>query len=360
MLKAAIVGCVGVPGRYGGFETLAENLAHYSSKMSADSDDLTIYCSAPEYSEHPPSFQGVNLRYSNFKANGLQSVFYDSITAIDAVRRGCEVILILGVSGAIVIPILRWFSKVRIITNVDGVEWKRNKWSGLARAFLRFSEYIAVRFSHNVIADNQGIADHIHETYGVDALVIEYGGDHAVVHAKHGSQCDFQLPQDYALALCRIEPENNIEMILNAFSDSDRDLVFIGNWDNGNFGRELKERFSKISNLHLIDPIYELDKLYIIRKNASAYVHGHSAGGTNPSLVEAMHFNVPVIAFDCNFNRYTTENKAAYFSSAEELTGHICRPMNSNQGDIMYEIAQRRYRWDVIGARYFKLFELKA
>lgn len=354
-MKLAILGTVGVPARYGGFETLAENFVRYADTHADGVDALTVYCSARAYPDRPTHFLGARLRYSRLNANGVQSIPYDIVSAVNAAIRGHDTLLILGVSGAVVIPILRAFTRCRIVTNVDGIEWRREKWKGVARRFLRWSEALAVRYSHDVVADNQGIADYLAETYGVDAAVIAYGGDHALDAASLPAAPDLDLPEDYALALCRIEPENNVEMILDAFDGADRPLVFVGNWSNSDYGRALRARFAGRPGLHLLDPVYEARPLYQLRDRAALYVHGHSAGGTNPALVEMMHFGIPVLAYDCNFNRYTTGDKAAYFSSAKTLRAQIEQLKVVSNGTAMRKIARDLYMWDEIGARYLKL-----
>lgn len=354
-MKLAILGTVGVPARYGGFETLAENLVQNAETQAENGNTLTVYCSARAYPERPKQFLGARLRYSRLNPNGPQSVAYDALTALDAVFRGHDTLLFLGVSGAMAIPLLRLVTRCRIVTNVDGIEWRRDKWHGVARRFLRWSEALAVRFSHDVIADNQGIADHLQETYGVKAEVIAYGGDHALDAENEQPIPAPNLPQDYALALCRIEPENNVEMILEACDGATRSLVFVGNWANSDYGRALRARFGDRPGLHLLDPIYAPRPLYQLRQNASVYVHGHSAGGTNPSLVEMMHFDVPVLAYDCTFNRHTTEGRAAYFSTADQLSALVNDQRPTDNGEAMREIAQRLYRWDEISERYFAL-----
>lgn len=356
-MRLAILGTVGIPACYGGFETLVENLVHYADGEELFGDEITVYCSAKSYSKTLQSYRGAQLRYSKFNANGKESVLYDSITAIDALIRGNDQLLFLGVSGAIVIPFLRLFSKARITINVDGIEWRRDKWRGFSRWFLRWSEKLAIRYSHQIIADNQGIADYLGETYGVDVEVIAYGGDHAILvsNNEEATQRNRVLPQKYALALCRIEPENNVNMILDAFDGSKLPLVFVGNWKNSLYGRSLIEQYGNRPNLYLLDSIYEHGPLYRVREGASIYVHGHSAGGTNPALVEMMHFGVPVLAFDCTFNRYTTEEKAAYFSDDKALANFLQTTELIDNGTAMKLIAKRLYRWDVIGQRYFSL-----
>lgn len=357
-MKIALLGTVGVPGRYGGFETLAENLVHHHAR-SARCSAMTVWCSGKDNAEYPARFESAELRYVGLKANGVQSIPYDVVSLWQAIRSSHDSIVLLGVSGAMALPLVRLFSRTRIVTNIDGIEWKREKWKGLARAFLRASEWAAVRFSHAVIADNQAIADHVRDAYGSDCHVIAYGGDHAIAHAGTGTPPK-GAPESYALALCRIEPENNVHTILEAWAQLDTSLVFVGNWTNSAYGRELKDRYCFHPNLHLLDPVYEPGDLHALRTRASVYVHGHSAGGTNPSLVEMMHFEVPVLAHDCAFNRHSTEGKACYFETPEQLIllARGLTPKDAARiGADMREIAQRRYTWDLVGEAYFALIE---
>ncbi|MEP4035822.1 DUF1972 domain-containing protein [Pseudophaeobacter sp.] len=357
-MKIAILGTVGVPGRYGGFETLAENLTRYHNG-TGQRTALTVWCSAKDNAEHPVRFENADLRYVGLRANGVQSIPYDVISLWQAVRSGHDRILLLGVSGALALPLIRLITRARIITNIDGIEWKREKWQPLARMVLRASEWAAVRFSHEVVADNQAIADHVRDAYDSRCRVIAYGGDHAL-HEASDATVPEELPDRYALALCRIEPENNVHVILEALDGLSMPLVFVGNWDNSDYGRDLKARYSERSNLFLLDPIYDAGALYAVRARASVYLHGHTAGGTNPSLVEMMHFGVPVLAHGCAFNCYSTEDKARYFDSAEELAEKLRNldPEDAIQiGANMREIAQRKYTWDQIGKAYFELLD---
>ncbi|QCP87937.1 DUF1972 domain-containing protein [Cereibacter sphaeroides] len=354
--RIAILGTVGVPGGYGGFETLAQNLVEYHD-ATAHRSDLAIYCSAKAFPNKPETYRTARLRYIGLDANGPQSICYDALSLFDAVRRGDNQLLLLGVSGALALPLVRLFSRARIVTNIDGIEWKREKWKGLAKAILRASEWAAVRFSHVVIADNQAIADYVSETYRARCEVIPYGGDHAL-DSEPDPVAVVNLPRRYALALCRIEPENNVALILEAFSGLDTPLVFVGNWDRSSYGRDLKARYKDHPTITTLDPVYEPRGLRAIRNGASIYVHGHSAGGTNPSLVEMMHFGIPVLAHGCSFNRHTTEGKARYFMNSAELADAVCTlsPQIAAQiGTDMGEIARRRYKWDRIGRAYFEL-----
>lgn len=399
--RVAIVGIVGVPANYGGFETLAENLVKYHD-ATALPDKLTVYCSSKGYPAKVPKYLSAHLKYIPLNANGVQSIFYDIVSLLSAVWHRSDVILVLGVSGAVALPLVRLLSSARIITNIDGIEWRREKWQGWARRFLRFSEKIAVHFSHEVIADNAAIAEYVAGRYGVKSHVIAYGGDHAIA-VDEVAVSELVLPESYAFSVCRIEPENNVHIILEAFSKLNTDcssgemvsttpfvgnlpnlespfdklrangsrtnehsvlngqpLVMVGNWTNSEYGRALREQYASCDNLFLLDPIYDLGKLKTLRSRASFYVHGHSAGGTNPSLVEAMHFGKAVLAFDCNYNRSTTEGKALFFDNSAELQQLIetlDKAVTEKVGRDMLEIAQRRYTWNIIAEQYFSLLK---
>jgi glycosyltransferase involved in cell wall biosynthesis len=354
----ALLGSVGVPARYGGFETLAENLARYHADAGR-AEILSIYCSRPAYPDRPERFARTELRYSRFRANGASSILYDATTLRDAIRRGVDVAVLLGVSGAVALPLLARRG-TRIVTHVDGLEWRRDKWSAPARALLRWSERVAVQHSDAVIADSPAIADHLARTYGVQAEVIAYGGDHAIVAPDPPSPAPDGLPDRYALALCRIEPENNVHLILEAADATRTPLVVVGNWDSSAYGRALRDRFGGREGLHLLDPIHAPGPRYALRMRASAYIHGHSAGGTNPALVEMMHFGVPVLAYDCIFNRQTTEEKAAFFRDADGLASLLRAPPDPDAGATLRDIAQRRYRWSVVGKQYFDMLSAVA
>ncbi|HCT6445920.1 TPA: DUF1972 domain-containing protein, partial [Enterobacter hormaechei] len=262
-----------------------------------------------------------------------------------------DVILVLGVSGCIFLPLFKLISKSKIITNIDGLEWKREKWGGFAKWFLKLSEKIAVRNSDIIIADNEAISKYVMDEYNIRTEVIAYGGDHALIQMEDYTS---EKGTEYYLSLCRIEPENNVHVILEAFSKSQQNLKFIGNWNISEYGIQLKEKYSKCHNIELLDPIYDLQVLYNYRNQCVGYVHGHSAGGTNPSLVEAMHFSKTVIAYDCEFNRFTTQNRAVYFSDVASLITII--ESNFDNGRIMKEIAEKKYTWEKISSEYSKLF----
>lgn len=359
-MKVAIIGTVGVPANYGGFETLVEQLVRHNK-----SEDLqyAVYCSKKSYNDKRWVYHGAKTEYIGLNANGIQSIPYDIISLVKA-SRNSDVILILGVSGCAFLPVFRIFSKKKLVINIDGLEHRRDKWNKWARRFLKFSERKAVKYGNVIITDNKGITDYVMEEYGKTSELIAYGGDHVLTNIDESLSKkvlkDYDLEKDgYALAICRIEPENNVHTILEAFEQAQKPLVFIGNWHKSEYGRNLSEQYRNSKYIKITPAVYDLNILNVIRSNCSIYLHGHSAGGTNPSLVEAMFFEKPIFAFECVYNRESTENKATYFSSSEQLVNilndeDIDLKANAN---AMKEIAERRYKWETIARQYENLYK---
>lgn len=355
--KIAIIGTVGIPAQYGGFETLAENLTIYLN----DKFDITIFCSGKTYLDQPSRINGAKLIYLPLQANGIQSIPYDVLAILKSLRT-YDTLLILGVSGCVILPFIKPFCRGKIIVNIDGLEWKRDKWRSYARWFLKISEKIAVRFADTVIADNKVIQQHVRNSYGKSSELIAYGADHvSALPLTNAIKQQFPFLQNpYAFSVCRIEPENNIHLILEAFANTSQlPLVLIGNWKANHYGLTLLKQYESVKHLHLLDPIYDPAQLNPIRANCTVYVHGHSAGGTNPSLVEAMYLQLPIMAFDIHYNRETTENNAIYFLDVQQLT-HLLNSLETLQlptiATNMHNIALRRYRWQVIADHYAALF----
>lgn len=368
MKQVAIVGTQGVPAKYGGFETLVENMIgdHTSSEVR-----YTVFCSGKDYAERREEYKGARLKYVPlFHANGAQSTPYDILSMLKTVH-GYDTVVILGVSGCIFLPVFRLLYRKKLIVNIDGLEHRRAKWGKFAKWFLRTSEAMAVHYADVVIADNKGIQDYVSETYHKPSELIAYGGDHGqrTVSLPRQEEILNQYgvkSEDYAISVCRIEPENNSHLILEAFSCTNEPLIFIGNWERSEYSRRLKERYKSSANIRMIDSVYDLDTLYTLRSQCSCYIHGHSAGGTNPSLVEAMFFGKPIWAYDVIYNRETTENKASYFKTTGDLVALLAgrsqegcmmkRDSMMKEGNILKEIAQRRYTWKHIATQYENLY----
>ena len=150
-----------------------------------------------------------------------------------------------------------------------------------------------------------------------------------------------------------------MELILNAFSRLPKSkIVIVGNWDIDKYSTDLREKFMNYNNIYLLDAIYDLNELNFIRSNANLYIHGHSAGGTNPALVEAMNLGLPIFAYESVYNQFTTNFKAKFFKTFEELLKLI---KNSSENELsklgikMREIAIENYTWDIISKKYKKI-----
>jgi len=351
----AIVGIVGVPSRYGGFETIVDQLA----QRYDGSDRVVVFCSRGAYGVQQGKYERFDRVFLPFKANGLSSVFYDIFSMFyGLIFLRASTILVLGVSGALAIPFLKiiW-PRRKFVVNIDGLEWARGKWGKIARTFLKVSEAAACRWSDVVISDNPAISSYVKGKYDRVPVLLSCGGEHATkgrfVEAFQG------CPDDFFLSICRIEPENNVEMILEAFKKVKKNIVFVGNWSSSKFGRELVERFGCEENIFLVGPFFDPDIVYSLRARCKAYVHGHSAGGTNPSLVEILHMRKVPICFDCEYNRETTFGKAVYFSTELELSGlvwHSDQCVARGKFEDLFDQSIDYYSWDRIAKGYYELF----
>jgi len=361
--KISVVGIVGLPANYGGFETLTEQMVTYLG----DDYNFRVFCSSTAYLDQQKTFLSANLEYIPLSANGVRSILYDTWGLLKCLR-GKQVVLLLGVSAGLFLPVFRLLSRNRLVVNIDGLEWRREKWGKFARWFLKISEWAAVRMAHEIVTDNEVIHEYIKNEYDRESHLIEYGGDHAKNSPKElPARAYDALPntvpfdENYAMTVCRIEPENNVGLILEAFcNESLMPLVFIGNWQASEYGQDLLRKYGKCPNIHMVNPIFDIEIINWLRANCSAYLHGHSAGGTNPSLVEAMWAGAPVLSYDVNFNRVTTENKSAYFSTPEEIMtiikSHSSERIEQLKKDLS-EIAGRRYTWKRICSLYQTIFQ---
>jgi glycosyltransferase involved in cell wall biosynthesis len=353
----SIVGTVGLPAKYGGWETLVSNLTcQLKGKFY-----LTVFCSSVKYKDQPSEYNGAQLKYINLNANGIQSIPYDIISIYKSLNFA-DTILILGVSGCIFLPFVRIFGKSKIIVNIDGLEWKRDKWNGFAKWYLKLSEKIAVKYADLVVTDNKAIQQYVADEYGVVSELITYGGDHVNKESLTDNDKDQYafLNDNYAFKVCRIEPENNLDAILEAFSFCNSlPIVIVGNWSNSAYGIELRRKYKRHQHIFMLDPIYNQKDIDVLRSNCFIYIHGHSAGGTNPSLVEAMFLELPVIAFDVSYNRETTHNKSLYFENKQQLISILEGIEKIDLEGIsqsMKSIADQEYIWSVIADKYANIF----
>lgn len=357
-MKIAIIGTDGVPARYGGFETFVEQVAPHLTAMG---HDVLIIGSGVGRVGAPPQRAGIEVHNLPIMANGSWSVLFDLISAW-RVRRVADVILVLGVSGGIFFPLIRWFVRGRrLILNVDGLESKRAKWQGLKRKFLILSERIAVRYADAVISDNRGIAELVERHYGRASAIIAYGADH--VQTSVSSQAEQVLADrfglkkgNYLLTVARVEPENNIQMMIEGFLNSGcPTYAILGNFRSTAYGADIVGKYSNHPRLRLIDAIYEPELLAALRSGCSLYLHGHSVGGSNPALIEMLPYARPILAYDCIFNRSTLRDSGGYFRDAQSLTPVL---KAGSWQELVPPAAVRddpAYQWANIAREYLKV-----
>ena len=357
--KVAVIGTVGLPASYGGFETMT----NYLTKYKKEEYDFFVFCSKTSKDEQLAEFNGAKLIYLPFKANGWQSIIYDIVSICKSWFK-YDTLIILGTPGCLVLPILNIFKKTKTIINFGGLEWKRDKWNYFIRKYLKFTERIAVKHSTYTIADNQSFCNYLKNEYNLNSHLVEYGGDHvSYLKPSHDLKSEYVfLNKSYYVSVSRAQPDNNLHLLLEAFSKiSDKNLVLVSNWDKFKYGVKLKKKYSTFDNIYIVDAIYDLSILDVIRSNAKAYIHSHTYCGTAPSLVEAMNLGLPVISFRADTNIKTTENKAKFFTTSDELS-MILKTITDSEiislGDKMKEIADKRYSWKIISSKYSKLINL--
>jgi glycosyltransferase involved in cell wall biosynthesis len=342
--QLAIVGSVGIPNRYGGPEAFAESIA---PALAARGFEVTVTCDRARYADDlSERFKGVRRVFIGIGANGASSPVHDLVAFMRVVRHA-DYILVLGVSGGLFFPLFRLacvLTGSRLLVNIDGVEWRRSKFGPFAKLVLYCSDLLAQWCAHVIVYDNDALLPYVRNRR--KAACVEYSGDHAVLH-------DVPPPQDspgpYALTICRIEPENNCDVLIDGFLRSPLPrYVFVGNWSRSEYGRELRRRYAAEPRLQLLDPVYDPHELYRLRSGCTFYLHGHSVGGTNPSLVEMLFFDCDILCWDCNFNRATAGDAVRFFTSAEHLGGLLAA---GPAPGVARDSVRRRYTRQAIVAK---------
>ncbi|MES2418183.1 MAG: DUF1972 domain-containing protein [Bacteroidota bacterium] len=315
-LNIAILGTRGIPNHYGGFEHISQHLA---TGLVEKGHLVTVYNSH----NHPHTennWRGVQIIHvydpEHFMGTAGQFI-YDFNCLLDARKKNFDVILFMGYTSSSI-----WGSlfpkRTIIISNMDGLEWKRTKYSKPVQHFLKYAERLAIKYSQFYIADSIVIQSYLKDKYQVTSEYIPYGADLYAIpnHEK------LEMPEEpYFLLMARMEPENNIEMILTGFSRSrtKRILKVLGNTQN-KFGKWLTKKFEQDLRIQFMGPNFDPFAVNDLQHWSYLYFHGHSVGGTNPSLLQAMANGAPIAAHRNAFNEAVLQHGAFYFSNAEEVT----------------------------------------
>lgn len=343
--RIAILGTRGIPNNYGGFEQLAEHLAPGLVKAG---HEVTVYNSH----NHPyqgKSWEGVEIVHCydpEYLLGSAGQFIYDLNCLMDARKRNFDVILQLGYTSSSVWGLLFPASSM-IVYNLDGLEWQRTKYPKLIRRFLLYAEKLAVRFSDFYIADSPVIQSYFRGKYGIESEYIAYG-------AELFEQADENVLQEYGvsadnyfLLMARMEPENNIETILNGFvaSNTDKKMLVIGNMTN-KFGKYLRHKFRSDKRVLFGGVVFDQQKIHSLKFFSRLYFHGHSTGGTNPSLLEAMASKALIAAHDNAFNRQVLGEDALYFSGASDITALVNNTPGGMESVHMTRRNQEKIRQD--------------
>ena len=353
-----ITGTRGIPAHHGGFETFAQELA---LRLTATGHTVTVY--NPSF--HPfrhASWQGIRIVRKRWPSCPAGVLWYDRLCMRDAYRRRPDVILNCGYGNALFI---RKHHPVPVVTLTDGLEWQRAGWSAPARTWLRAMERTAVRRSRRLVSDHPEIARHYRDTYGLDTPVIPYGADIPAGLTPPTLPASLQgkiTPASYFLTVARFVPENNLEMILAGHHHSDipYPLLVVGDYNNRH-GKHLLDKYGHTGRVLFAGSLYDKPLLDRLRHHARGYLHGHSAGGTNPALLEAMAAGSLIAAHDNPFNRYVLGSETAFFSSAGELKtllshwDHYLQKRKDLSVQNLEKI-RKEYSWDKITDLYLKLF----
>jgi len=349
--SVAFIGGVGLPNRYGGFESFLE---HVAPVIAAKKNKVYVTCYYSAYKDHSKYYEGVERIFINIKANGVLSPIYDIVGFIKVFRKAKNIV-VLGVSAGPLFAIMRllgYFNKNVIITNIDGVEWRRDKFTKWAKLVLYLFDYLAQIFSNKLVYDNLELKPYIKKLLLSKSSCIPYSGD----HVKKYYDVNLKIKNKSALTICRVEPENNIELlIVGALLADFSEYVIIGNFKNSQYGVGLLGKYSEEKKIIMLDSIYDPILINKYRQEAQVYLHGHSVGGTNPSLVEMLYYDCEIFCFDCGFNRVTANERAKFFKNSIELAKLLVEIESIDR--IKWNYDNPEYSTMKIAEKYIELLE---
>lgn len=359
-MQIAIVSTRGIPNNYGGFEQFAEII---SEAFVRKGHNVTVY-NPHFHSFSHRTFNGVDVikKYSPEKQLGTAANFiYDFLSLRDAIKKKHDIILCCGYTTAAISFLFLNFKTSKLITNVDGLEWKRNKYSKPVQKLALWFEKIAVYKSHALIADNEGIKDYLLKNYKARSEFIPYGAyipevfDETVLQNLNLKRGEFDV------LIARMEPENSIEMILKVYKqNSNFKIAVVGDIDNA-YGKMIYAEFTNTSNIIFLHWIGDKNTLNALRHYSRIYIHGHRVGGTNPSLLEAMAAQSYIVAHDNTFNKSVLKQNAFYFSNEPELEAQINKQLPDGEKKKFAEenLKQLRlkYNWADCTDKHLDFFE---
>lgn len=357
-MRIAMVGTRGVPARYGGFETCVEEVGQRLTKAG---HEVVVYCRTTvgpdELDEFPTEHLGMQLVYlPAIPKKTVETLSHTALSAMHLVRHHTDVALVFNSANAPFVPLIR-ARGIPVATHVDGLEWKRAKWQGAGRMYYRRAESMAVRWSDALIADAQGIADYYDAEFGAQTELIAYGAPILINESTDRVQRLGLEPRKYHLVVARFEPENHVDMIVEGYrrSNAALPLVVVG---AAPYADAYTARIRSLCDdrVRLLGSVWDQELLDQLYANSTTYLHGHSVGGTNPSLLRAAGAGAATIAFDVNFNREVLDRSGRYFTTAQQVTDEIelaeLDPYENVRRGALARARALHYDWDKVARQY--------
>ncbi|MFT3860691.1 glycosyltransferase [Micropruina sp.] len=358
-MRIAMIGTRGVPARYGGFETAVEEIG---SRLAALGHQVLVFCRPVDGEPQPREYRGMRLVWlPALRKRSLETLSHTALSVIQPILGGADAAIVFNAANAPFLPIIR-ARGIPVATHVDGLEWRRSKWGPTGRRYYRVMEAAAVRWSDAIIADAQGIADYYTAEFGAPSRLIAYGAPDL---AGTGSDrlSELGLTTDgYHLVVARFEPENHVLDIVRGYVDSDAalPLVVVGSAPySGGYSAAIKDAAD--DRVRLLGGVWDQDLLDQLYANAATYLHGHSVGGTNPSLLRAAGAGAPTIAFDTVFNREVVRDSGWYFADQNDVADRLHQAEADSERRRSFGAGLHAratdYNWDRVAAEYLKLCE---
>ncbi|OYY94935.1 MAG: glycosyl transferase [Hydrogenophilales bacterium 28-61-23] len=354
-----ILGTRGVPAAHGGFETFAEHLAPYLVERGWQ---VTVYCqedgAGPVFEDSWCGVRRVRMPVATSGAAG--TIVFDWKSTVHAAGEP-GLLLTLGYNTAMFCALYR-LNGLKNVINMDGVEWRRQKWGGVAKLWFWLNDWAGCWLGNHLVADHPEIKKHLATRVSADKItMIPYGSDR-VDAADAGLIAPYGLtPGGYAILIARAEPENSILEVVRAWSRKPRGckLVVLGKYEAGHvYQRAVQEAAS--AEVIFPGAVYEKPVVQALRFHARFYVHGHQVGGTNPSLVEALGAGNAVLAHDNCYNRWVAGDAGVYFRDEAGCALEIERLlMGSDHLAVLQNAARdrhaRMFTWEKVLGEYENL-----
>src|SRR5256714_1953961 len=358
-MRIAILGTRGIPANYGGFETFAERL---STRLAARGHEVTVYCRAHYTSPRQLEFQGVRLKVlPTIRHKYFDTVVHAFLSALHAVPQRYDAALICNAANAPFAPILR-LTGTPVAINVDGLEHKRKKWNWIARRYYLMAERLATILPTETVTDARVIQNYYQNRYGAESTMIAYGAD--VERRSDPMVRRWRVePNRYVLYVSRLEPENNAQMVIEAFRRvrTAHKLLIVGDAPYAReYIQDLKERARGDRRIIFTGFVFGRD-YKALQQNAYCYIHATEVGGTHPALLEAMGYGNCVLTLAAPENIEVVGEAAIPYVDENELAEQLRRVLRD--GSLVHSYRQRAqarvkklYDWEGVVDRYEELF----